>query len=166
MAGINPQNIEDLKAIVAEMLDKMGVLGQISERLENREGKEALVLNIKTDDARIMICQSGDNLFAFQHVVRLLFRKRSESEEMVSFMIDINDYRRDKEDNLRSTARSAALNVRRTKQKEELRPMPAYDRRVVHTFLADEEDLMTISYGEEPERRVVVKLKDGSTNSP
>lgn len=160
MAGIDPQNIETFKTIVTEMIAKMGVLGQISERLEDREGRETLILNIETDDAKIMIGQAGDNLFAFQHVARLLFRKRSEGEGMIPIVIDVNDYRRDKEDNLRSIARSAALNVRRTKQKEELRPMPAYDRRIVHTFLAEEKDLMTISYGEGEERRVVVKLKE------
>ncbi|MBU1178161.1 hypothetical protein KJ903_02985 [Patescibacteria group bacterium] len=159
MAGIEMENIGILKTIVTEMIDKMGVTGQISERLEEREGREVLVLNIKTDDAKIMIGQAGDNLFSFQYVVRLLLRKQNEGE-IVPFIIDVNNYRRDKEDSLRSIARSAALNVRRTKEKEILRPMPAYDRRVVHTFLADEEDLVTISYGEEPERQVVIKLKE------
>lgn len=141
------------------MITRMGVAGQISERLEEQEGREVLVLNIKTNDAKLMIGQGGDNLFAFQHVVRLLFRKKNENE-MIPFRVDVNDYRRDKEDSLRSIARSAALNVRRTKQKEELRPMSAYDRRIVHTFLADEDDLVTVSYGDDPERRVVIKLKE------
>lgn len=159
MAGIDTQNIETLKTIVSEMITRMGVAGQISERLEEQEGREVLVLNIKTNDAKLMIGQGGDNLFAFQHVVRLLFRKKNENE-MIPFRVDVNDYRRDKEDSLRSIARSAALNVRRTKQKEELRPMSAYDRRIVHTFLADEDDLVTVSYGDDPERRVVIKLKE------
>ena len=160
MAGIDSKDVENLKAIVVEMIAGMKVLGQISERLEEREGREMLVLNIKTDDAKIMIGQAGDNLFAFQHVVRLLFRKQSSEDKMMPFMIDVNNYRQEKEENLRSLARSAALNVRRTKEKEVLRPMPAYDRRIVHTFLADEEDLVTVSYGDDPDRQVVVKLKE------
>ena len=159
MSGIDSQSIESIREVVSDMLIKMGVNGQISERLEEQEGREILVLNIKTDDAKLMIGQAGDNLLAFQYVVRLLFRKKSEGE-VIPFTIDVNNYRQEKADRLRSIARSTALKVRRTGAKEVLPAMPAYDRRVVHTFLAEEKDLMTVSYGEEPKRRVVVKLAE------
>jgi len=159
MSGIDSQTIESVREIVSDMLMQMGVNGQISERLEEQEGREILILNIETDDAKLMIGQAGDNLLAFQHVVRLLFRKKSEGE-VIPFTIDVNNYRQEKADRLRSVARSAALKVRRTGEKEVLQVMPAYDRRVVHTFLAEEKDLMTISYGEEPDRQVVVKLAE------
>jgi spoIIIJ-associated protein len=142
----------------------MGVCGRISTRLYEREGKEAVAINISTDDAKILIGQAGENLIAFQRMARLLFRKQNK-EQSLPFVIDVNNYRREKEERLKSLARSAALKVRRTKEKEVLRPMSAYDRRIVHTFLAGEEDLATESVGDEPERKVVVKLvnRDGQS---
>ena len=156
MLEINNEIVVSVKEIISETLIKMGITGQVFERLEEQEGREVLLLNIKTDDANLMIGQAGDNLLAFQHLIRLLSRKKS--EEVTLFIIDVNDYRKEKVERLRSLARSAALKVRRTGEKEVLLPMPAYERRIIHTFLADEKDLLTVSYGEEPERKVVVKI--------
>ena len=157
MSNINPQTIDSVKAVISNMLIKMGACGRISARLYEHEGKETIAVNIDTSDAKILIGQAGENLMAFQRMAWLLFKKQNK-EESLPFIVDVNNYRQEKEERLKSLARSAALKVRRTKEREVLRPMSAYDRRIIHTFLADEEDLTTESIGEEPERKVVVKL--------
>lgn len=156
MSNINPDSIDTVKALVSDMLTKMGVRGKITARLSEYKDQETVAVNISTDDAKILIGQAGEHLMALQHVARLLFKKQHQVS--LPFMLDVNNYKREKEEKLQSLARSVALKVRRTGEKEVLNPMSSYDRFVIHNFLANEEDLSTESYGEEPERRLVVKL--------
>lgn len=156
MSNINPQNIEAVKGLLNEVLEKIGVFGSISARLSEHRDREIIAFNVRTDEANILIGQSGDHLMALQHLTRIMFKKKYDLD--VPFIIDVNNYKRDKEDKLKSLARSAALKVRRTKEQEILKPMASYDRWVIHNFLANEDDLNTESHGREPERKVVIKL--------
>ena len=156
MSNINPQAIEMVKSLVSEILIKIGVNARLGTRLSEYRDQEVIAINISTDDANILIGQSGEHLMALQHLTRIMFRRKYEQD--IPFIIDINNYKKDKEEKLKSLARSVALKVRRTREQEILKPMASYDRWVIHNFLADEEDLATESSGREPERKVVVKL--------
>jgi len=46
-----------------------------------------------------------------------------------------------------------------TKKEKSLAPMPAYERRIIHLELAGRQDVITESIGQEPERRVMIKLR-------
>lgn len=156
MSEINEKTIDLLKEIINEVLKKMGVSGTIfSKIIETDDGKEQILLNIKTLDADILIGRGGENLFALQHLIRVLFRKKS--KDLIPFMLDINNYKKEKEEKLQSIAHFAAAKAKRTGKKVILRPMPACDRRIIHLFLAQEKELTTESIGEEPNRKVVIK---------
>jgi len=71
--------------------------------------------------------------------------------------LDINDYKKKKVEYLREMARDAANEVSLSKKEKNLVSMPAYERRVIHLELADREDVITESVGEEPERSVIIK---------
>ncbi|MEK9181143.1 MAG: R3H domain-containing nucleic acid-binding protein [Patescibacteria group bacterium] len=149
-------NQEKIKEQIQKLLGLLGVAGSII--IEDRAG--SLVFNIKTEDSRLLIGQHGANLNALQHLARLLARKELGAEEqMVEFFLDVEDYRKNREEFLNELARQAASRVRDTKQTLILKPMSGYDRYVIHSFLAKTDDLATESIGEEPERRIVIKLK-------
>ncbi len=76
------------------------------------------------------------------------------------FSLDINDYKKERENYLVALAKNAAYEVRETKHERELEPMPASERRVVHVALASFEGVVTESIGEKGDRRVVVKPKN------
>jgi len=156
MANINSQTVDMVKSLVSEMLTKIGISAEIDASLSEHRDQEVISINISTDDAKILIGQSGEHLMALQHMARIMFRRKFDQD--TPFILDINNYKRDKEEKLKSLARSVALKVRRTQEQEMLRPMASYDRWVIHNFLADEEDLKTESHGLDPERKVVVKL--------
>lgn len=157
MSNINPQSIEAVKGVVNEILERIGVFGSITASLGEYRERETIALNIGTDkDASLLIGPAGEHLIALQHLARILFRKKYDLN--VPFIIDVNNYKKDKEEKLKSLARSIALKVRRTREQEILKPMASYDRWVIHSFLAEEKDLATESHGVDPERKVVVKL--------
>lgn len=156
MPEINEKIIDLLKEIINEVLEKMGISGTIFSKItSSSDGKEQISFNIKTLDADILIGRGGENLIALQHLIRILFRKKS--EELIPFALDVNNYKKEKEEKLQSIAHFAAIKAKRTGQEVILRPMPSYDRRIIHLFLAQEKELTTESVGEEPNRKVVVK---------
>ena len=71
--------------------------------------------------------------------------------------LDINDYKKKKEEYLKELARSAAEEVALTKREKILGSMLAYERRIIHMELSNRENIETESIGEEPERRVIIK---------
>ena len=157
MSNINPQSIEMVKEVISEILTRIGVEGSITASLGEYRERETISLNIGTEnDANLLIGPAGEHLIALQHLARILFRKKYDID--VPFVIDVNNYKKDKEEKLKSLARSIALKVRRTREQEILKPMASYDRWVIHNFLASEEDLATESHGVDPERKVIVKL--------
>ncbi len=145
---------EILKKIIQDLLHQMGFEAQIYERQE--EGRT--VFNVKTRDAQLLIGKQGANLESLQHIVRILFRKQT-SDDRFPFGIDIDDYREKRVLYLKELARKAAHHVRETKKPVSLEPMPAYERRVVHSYLSLYNDIGSESIGKDPNRKLIVKPK-------
>ena len=82
-----------------------------------------------------------------------------EDEEYAKVFVEINDYKKQKEEKLRKLADKMANNVIKFRKPIRLEPMSAYERLIIHTELASRDDVETESIGEEPRRRVVIKKK-------
>jgi spoIIIJ-associated protein len=145
---------ETLKKIIIDLLQKMTFDAEVYERQE--EGRT--VFNIKTRDAQLLIGKQGANLEALQYVVRILFRKQTQDDRF-PFALDIDDYRDKRVLYLKELARKAAHHVRETRKPVSLEPMPAYERRVVHSYLSLYTDIGSESVGVDPNRKLIIKLK-------
>jgi spoIIIJ-associated protein len=145
---------ETLKTIVLELLRQMGFVAEVFERQE--EGR--MVLNIKPENAQLLIGKQGANLDALQHVIRIMYRKAT-GEETFPFALDIDDYKDQRTLYLKDLARRAAAHVRQTQKPVSLEPMPAHERRVVHSYLSLYSDVSTESIGREPQRKLVIRPK-------
>lgn len=112
-----------------------------------------LILDIHGGNLAVLIGRHGRVLEAFQLLSSSLFSKRLGFHFPI--VIDIEGYivrRREKINQLaKSAARKAVLHG-----SSRLKPMSAYERRLVHLALVDNEDVTTHSEGDEPERYVVV----------
>ena len=82
-----------------------------------------------------------------------------ENEESAKVFVEVNDYKKRKEEKLKNLANKMANNVIRFRKPIRLEPMSAYERLIIHTELAKRDDVETESQGEEPRRRVVIKKK-------
>ena len=82
-----------------------------------------------------------------------------ENEEYGKVFLEINGYKKQKEEKLRNLANKMANNVIKFRKPIKLEPMSAYERMIIHTELANRTDVKTESYGEEPRRRVVIRKK-------
>lgn len=103
----------------------------------------------------MLIGEQGRNLMALEHILKKIIRKKFGNE--MRFTLDINDYRMKRLEDLKQDVKDAARNVRMYRKETALRPMSAFERRIIHMLLAEYPDITTESVGEEPYRRVIIK---------
>ena len=85
--------------------------------------------------------------------------------EKIPFLLDVNNYQAKKIEELRNLARMSAQRVRYFKKEVEMRPMTSYERRIIHSTLAEYLDIETKSSGEDPNRKVIIKLYSTEKNN-
>jgi len=140
-----------IKKEVEEFINKLSFEGEAEVEIE----KETIKINVKSSEAKLLIGEGGTILLSLQHLLRKILRKKFCQDKI--FDLDINEYKRKKENYLKELANTVADEVALTKKPKELEPMPAYQRRIIHLELAKRNDVTTESIGEEPNRRVVIK---------
>lgn len=116
-----------------------------------------LNLVIKGDDMSHLIGYKGKTIEAFQSLLNSMLQR--EDEDYAKIFVEINDYKKKKEEKLRKLANKMAANCVKFRRPIKLEPMSAYERLIIHRELADRKDVETESIGEEPRRRVVIKRK-------
>jgi len=117
-------------------------------------GRASAVLDVAGDDLGLLIGRRGTTLAAIQYIVNLVASRQSQSRVLVS--VDIEGYRRRREESLLGLAHRMADRVRHSGRPVTLEPMPAAERRIVHLALADDEGVSTGSVGEGESRKVVI----------
>jgi spoIIIJ-associated protein len=137
-----------------EMLVNMGVLAQV----EIFKRKDNTVLNINGKDLGILIGKHGQTLDAIQYLVNLSVNKDQAEKERI--IIDVEGYRRRREETLRKLALKIADKVKREKRKQVLEPMSPHERRIIHATLQEYKEVFTYSEGEDPYRHVIISPQD------
>jgi len=112
------------------------------------------VLDIDGEDLGLLIGRRGQTLASLQYLLNLICAKKI--GKRVAFGVDVDGYRRRREESLVSLAHRTASRVRSTGRSVTLEPMPPSERRIIHLALADNPDIVTVSIGEGEERKVAV----------
>ncbi len=158
MLEINEKTIECLQKIAEGILKSIGVVGKVVAKITESGGKEAVSINIETEEANLLIGRHGEHMLALQHLARVMFARQN-NNEIVPFVIDVNNYRNEKAEYVTRMALGAGEKAKISRQSVALPPMSAYERRLVHVALAESSEVMTESEGEGEERCVIVKPK-------
>jgi hypothetical protein len=152
--GAKSDDIEKIEEFLKGLISNMGVNGEISYD----EDEEAINLYInESDDFKVLIGKSGETLESIQYILSIFARRNTSLEKRI--YLDINGYKKRKEETIRETAMTFAKKAIRYKKVMRLRPMNAYERRIVHSTLHNMKGVFTVSEGEEPHRKVVIKPK-------
>ena len=150
---------EDVDAIadlaVSYVRSLLSYFGEDAVSIDEYDGDNGeLILDISGGDLAVLIGRHGRTLDALQMIVSSYLSNRLHFHYPI--VVDIEGYRTRRKDKLVSLAKAAA--ARACKQQGDVRmaPMNAYERRIIHLALVDNEEVMTHSEGEDPQRRVVV----------
>lgn len=150
--------IEEIRDIIAELLTRLGLHGSVDYEESITKG---LVFNINCGhDSYLLIGRQGSTLYSLQILVQSIAAKKFSGQGPVYFSLDVDDYKMKREWFLKETVRAAVEHVKKTGRAAALEPMPAFERRFIHAFLQKEfPEAESSSLGEEPHRKVVIRLK-------
>jgi len=146
--------------VVNELLEKMNISANVSGELGEKSDNlpyRPINIDITGKDLSMLIGKRGKTLNALQYVTRLIMGK--ELERGIPLTIDVERYRKRRENQVRQLAQRIAQQVAQTQRRQALEPMPPNERRFAHLELKDHPDVYTESTGEDPNRKVVVYPK-------
>jgi len=148
------EDVEITVDVLQHILRYMNIHATIQVRSTN-----PLTLNIQGihENLGLLIGRRGETLAALQLLVSLIVGHRT--KHRMRIIIDAENYRERREENLRSLALRVAQQVRNYRRSIALEAMPPHERRIVHIALSDSKDISTESIGEGDARRVVISLK-------
>ena len=138
-----------------DVTDRMGVKVDVYVDYSKADN---LSVHMIGDTLGILIGRRGETLDALQYLTSLQVNKGREGYIRVT--LDTENYRAKREYSLRRLAQRMANRAVKTGRKVVLEPMNPYERRVLHTALQNHPAVTTHSEGEEPNRRVVIMLKN------
>lgn len=150
-------NVSDTKVISNFLEGLLHTMG-ITPRVEINDCGDSMTVEIYGEDVGSLIGKHGDTLQAITYLANLILNKEKTEYKRVS--IDVENYRKQREEALQRMAAKTADRVTRYKRPITMDPMPSYERRIIHTALQDHRYVETLSQGEEPYRSVVVRLKE------
>lgn len=163
--GTGSQSSEEIAASGKEVLEKLLSYLDLGTTVEIRspsiygmaEGQVSGILDIQGPDLGVLIGRRGKTLFALQYLVNLILSKRCRSR--IKVFVDVEGYRRRRQDSLKSLAVRMADQVSSTGQVVTLEAMPPHERRIVHLALQSHPDVATESIGEGENRKVIISPK-------
>jgi spoIIIJ-associated protein len=125
--------------------------------VEVEETDEEIVVTCSGRDLGMLIGRHGQTIDAIQYLANaVLYRARDESEERKHVTVDAAGYRARRQATLDTLALRSAERATATRQRVELEPMTAVERKIVHERLKDDPEVETVSEGTEPNRYVVI----------
>lgn len=145
-------NINIVKETVEELLKRMSFEGHVDVDFYDEKNT---IANIQTKHAGYLIGQSGANLDALQYIARTMVNKKNEGP--IYFILDVNNYRKSRIEFLKNLAKNIAEQTLSNRVSVTLRPLPAYERRIIHIVLKENPEVSAESIGEEPQRQIVVR---------
>jgi len=151
--------VKEGKAEVAQrLLEDICAALKVQARVEANGNEDYIFLNVKGRNVGVLIGRRGQTLEALQYLVNVAAGRASPEKQKI--ILDVEDYRKRREETLRELAFRLAEKVRRTRERVVLEPMTSHERRVIHLALQDNPYVYTRSEGEEPYRKVVILNKE------
>ena len=151
-------NYVDIINYAKEVINEITKLIGLTVNLEVRKKEDTITIKIFSDHNAVLIGKNGYTISALQTLVRQIIY--NEINTNISIILDVENYKEKKIKNIEYLTRRTAKEVAKTKVEAKLDSMNSYERRIVHSLLAEDDYVYTESVGEEPNRCVVIKPKE------
>lgn len=135
------------KILLAMHFEDVTVIGNLEDNIIKLEAK------VSEKDTGIAIGKSGSTLDAIELIIRKAIDSRRNN---VRINIDINSYKKRRDEKIIDLAADTARKVQRSKKSWNLRYMNSYERRLAHEEISKYPNVSSHSEGNDPKRYVVV----------
>lgn len=136
-----------------ELLDIVDLDGDIDIEVRGGRTYVSIVTEEGGEELDDLVGDGGEVLDALQELTRLAVL--TATGERTRLILDIAGHRDQRQDELKDQAEKAIAKVKDRGEDEHLEPMSAYERKIVHDFVA-ESGLLSESEGEGKRRHVVI----------
>ncbi|CEP67733.1 Single-stranded nucleic acid binding R3H [Moorella glycerini] len=143
--------------VINDFLTKVLKAMHVAAGIEIRQREGYYFVSFHGKDLGILIGRRGDNLDALQYLCNLAVNRVLKNK--VKIVLDVEGYRKRREQTLINLARRLSARVKETGKRVVLEPMNPQERRVIHTALQNDSEILTFSEGQEPNRKVVIALR-------
>lgn len=154
---IEVYNINEIVSIIKDTISEITKRMNVEANLEVRKRDKSISITIFSDNNSILIGKQGKNVAALQLLIRQMVN--SKLNEPISITLDVGNYKEKRIKSIEALAKRLAREAYKTKTEITMDSMNSYERRIVHSVLSDDKYVYTESTGEEPNRKVVIKLK-------
>lgn len=148
----------DIVNSIKENINEITKLMGLTVNLEVRRRDENITIKIFSDHNAVLIGHNGRTIEALQTIIRQIIN--TETQNYIGIILDVENYKDKKNHSIELLAKKVAREVAKTKFETKLDSMNSYERRIVHSTLANDKYVYTESVGEEPNRCVVIKPKE------
>lgn len=149
-----------IQNIIFELLNKAGF--ENPEITFDETDDSIIFFSIKTEKPNSLIGNNGETLVAINYLVTKILEKEKTEENLPHFIVDVNNFRRKKIEEIRTNAHMLAERVKYFKSEIEVDPMSAYDRKIMHSYLQNIKNIKTESVGLGRDRHIVIKFIEES----
>lgn len=146
-----------MEARVSEVLENVLGLLALEGSFEVVENPEEVVVSIEASDPGRLIGYRGETLDCLQLIVNQIANRNAKPDQFKRVVVDVSDWRKNKEGDLERRAKDWAQEVLETKSPLELEPMPAWQRRIVHLAIEQVEGVESESVSEGRDRHLIIK---------
>ena len=146
--------IDEITETIMDITKQMG----LTANLEVRRRDDNITIKIFSDHNAVLIGRNGSTIEALQTIIRQIIYNKTKT--FISIILDVENYKDKKNHSIEILAKKVAREVAKTKFETKLDSMNSYERRIVHSTLANDKYVYTESVGEEPNRCVVIKPKE------
>ena len=153
---ISKEDILKAKQVVEQFLKEF--ISSLNKKLnfEILENENNINIEITGEDSGFLIGYRGEVLNSLQVILNNIANKDCNGK--IKILLNIGGYREKREKDLQVLATKIAATVVKTGRKITLEPMTAFERKIIHTKLMDNNKVKTYSVGEEPYRKIIVDL--------
>jgi spoIIIJ-associated protein len=127
---------------------------EISAQGATQEGQPSIVVSFRGEDEALLLERNAELLLTLEYIAHRWLRLDPRLHDLVRF--DCGDYRAERLDELKLSARVAAQRVRETGEVFRFNPMSSRERRLIHLELANANDVRTMSEGSGDRRQLVI----------
>ncbi len=149
---------EDLNNFIKETALKLVTDMGFEVKAETKVRDDILNITLYSDKNNLLIGRDGKNMNALNILLRQIVQ--NETGMFYKFNLDVGEYKLKQQKNLERMAKRVAREVAKSKVEVKLDPMNSYERRIIHNILNDDRYVYTESVGEEPNRCVVIKIRN------
>ena len=149
---------EDVKKYLKDYIKDLSTNMGITINAEIREKENAYEIMLISDNNPILIGKNGKTIHAIQLLIHQALSNQVGFNIRIS--VDVSNYKDKKMKQIEREVKKIMREVEETKIEAKLDPMNSYQRRLVHTIVSENENLETESFGENPNRYVVIRYKE------